>query len=89
MVRVGGMGYSIDPMASIGHRIGDMHLHGKPIEAGKPYRVAGWANVAEPLEGKPIWDVVADYLRDIKTVKAKAPNVPVLKNVAGNPGLAA
>ena len=88
MVRVGGLKFSIDPTADIGHRIGDMDLKGKPLEANKKYRVAGWASVAEPLEGTAVWDVVAAYLRDIRTIKAKAPNVPKLKNMAENPGLA-
>ncbi|MEN8132702.1 MAG: thiosulfohydrolase SoxB [Pseudomonadota bacterium] len=89
MVRVGGLKFSIDPKASVGKRISDMELKGKPLNANKQYRLAGWASVAEPLEGTPIWDVVAEYLRDIKTVKAKTPNVPKIKNVAdSNPGLA-
>ena len=88
MVRTGGLKYSIDPTASIGNRINDMEINGKPLDPNRKYRVAGWASVAKPLEGTPIWDVVAEYLRDIKTVKAMEPNVPKLKNVAGNPGLA-
>ena len=88
MVRTGGLKYSIDPTASIGNRINDMEINGKPLDPNRKYRVAGWASVPKPLEGTPIWDVVAEYLRDIKTVKAMEPNVPKLKNVAGNPGLA-
>ncbi|MCP4702283.1 MAG: thiosulfohydrolase SoxB [Gammaproteobacteria bacterium] len=87
MVRVGGMQYSIDPSAAIGRRISDMELNGKPLDPAKHYRVGGWANVAEPIKGTPCWDVVAEYLRDRKTVRVKAPNVPRLKNVSGNPGL--
>jgi sulfur-oxidizing protein SoxB len=87
MVRVGGLRYSLDPTAEMGYRIGDLELKGKPLDPGKRYRVAGWASVAEPLEGTPVWDVVAEHLRHIRTVKAKAPNVPTLKNVEGNPGL--
>jgi len=48
MVRVGGMSYSCDPTASIGNRIDDMALNGKPIDAGKIYRVAGWALYPRP-----------------------------------------
>jgi len=47
MVRVGGLSYSIDPTATMGRRIGDMVLGGKPIEPGKNYKVAGWASVQE------------------------------------------
>jgi hypothetical protein len=32
--------------------------------------------------------VIATYLRDIKTVSAKAPNIPVIKGAANNPGMA-
>jgi sulfur-oxidizing protein SoxB len=45
--------------------------------------------VAEPWEGTPIWEVVAQYLRDAKVLEAKPANAPKLKNVSGNPGLAA
>ncbi|MEJ2396815.1 MAG: thiosulfohydrolase SoxB, partial [Gammaproteobacteria bacterium] len=44
MVRVGGMDYSIDINAKIGHRISDMRLDdGTPIEPSKTYKVSGWA----------------------------------------------
>ena len=49
--------------------------------------VAGWASVAQPLEGQAIWDLVADYLRAKKTVRVSDLNVPILKGVEGNPGL--
>jgi sulfur-oxidizing protein SoxB len=88
MVRVGGLRYSIDPTAEMGHRIGALELAGKPLDPEKKYKVRGWASVAEPREGVPVWDIVAEYLRDAKVLKAKSPNVPKLKNVAGNPGLA-
>ncbi|MAT65668.1 MAG: thiosulfohydrolase SoxB [Gammaproteobacteria bacterium] len=88
MVRVGGLKYSIDPTATIGNRISDMELNGKPIDPNKEYAVAGWANVNEPLDTRPIWDVVASYLRNQKTVSITELNTPKLKNVAGNPGLA-
>ncbi|HSH30590.1 MAG TPA: 5'-nucleotidase C-terminal domain-containing protein, partial [Thiohalobacter sp.] len=88
MVRVGGLKYSIDPSATIGNRIADMELNGKPIDPDKEYMVAGWANVNEKLDTRPIWDVVASYLRNKKTVSVTEVNTPKLKNVAGNPGLA-
>lgn len=88
MVRVGGMDYAIDPMAPMGKRITDMRLNGKPIEAGKTYKVAGWAPVAEGAQGEPVWDVVARYLRAQKTVVAKAPKVPLIKGMKGNEGAA-
>jgi sulfur-oxidizing protein SoxB len=53
--------------------------------------VASWAPVspeARAAGGEPIWEVVARYLRDRKTVAPLAPNVPALKGVTGNAGLA-
>jgi sulfur-oxidizing protein SoxB len=86
MVRVGGLKYSIDPVAEIGKRISDMELNGKPIDAKRTYKVAGWASVAKPLEGAPIWEVVAEYLRAKKTISKIELNTPKIKNVVGNPG---
>jgi len=88
MVRVGGLRYALDPTQKIGSRVTAMELDGKPIDASKTYKVAGWASVAQPLEGNPIWDAVADYLRDIKTVRVDSVNDPKLVNVEGNPGIA-
>ncbi len=91
MVRVGGLSYTIDPNAKIGRRITEMSLGGKPIDAAKRYKVAGWAPVAEEAKavgGEPIWDVVARWLRAQKSIAPRALNVPRLHGVAGNPGLA-
>jgi len=88
MVRVGGMTYACNPNAAMGARISDMRLAGKPIEASRKYKVAGWAPVAEGAQGEPIWDVVTGYLRDRKTVPPIRPNVPRLLGVKGNLGLA-
>ena len=89
MVRVGGLKYNIDPVAKIGSRISNMELDGKPLDADKEYPVAGWASVAQPLDGTPVWDVVAEYLRDIKTVEKLELNQPVIKGASGNPGFSA
>jgi len=64
MVRVGGLGYTIDPNGSVGNRITNMQLleTGAPIDASKEYTVAGWASVNEGTEGPAIWDVVTSYL---------------------------
>ena len=88
MVRVGGMSYRIDPSAPIGQRIDEMRLeNGEPLDASKKYRVAGWATVGAQSNGEPIWDTVASYLQDVKTVEIRKLNVPVLKNAGNNPGL--
>ncbi len=89
MVRVSGLDYTCDPKATIGKRVSDMQLDdGTRIEAEKKYKVAGWATVGSKSPGAPIWDVVAEYLRDQKTVRVGKLNTPKLKNVAQNPGVA-
>lgn len=87
MVRVGGMSYTIDPSAAMGSRISEMRLGRKLIEPSKNYRVAGWAPVNEGATGEPIWDLVARWLRNKKTVPVQVPNVPRIKNVSYNPGV--
>jgi sulfur-oxidizing protein SoxB len=78
MVRVGGMTYACEPSADIGKRISDMRLHGRPLEAAKRYKVAGWAPVAAGASGEPVWDVAARYLsarRTIPPIKASLPKL--------------
>lgn len=87
MVRVGGMQYAIEPNASMGSRIQDMRLKGKLIDADRTYKVAGWAPVAEGASGEPVWDVVANWIRDKKTIPSVKPNVPRIIGMDGNPGL--
>jgi sulfur-oxidizing protein SoxB len=88
MVRVGAMTYACAPNERIGRRISDMRLAGKPIEAGKKYKVAGWAPVAQGASGEPIWDVVGRYLRDRRTIPPLELNEPRLIGVEGNRGIA-
>ena len=88
MVRVGGLAYTCDPNQKIGKRISRMTLKGKPLDASKTYRVAGWAPVGEGATGEPIWDVVATYLRDIKVVTPRKLNVPTLIGMDKNQGIA-
>ena len=88
MVRVGGMTYAMAPNAAMGARVQDMRLHGNPIDANKIYKVASWAPVGEGAAGEPVWDVVAHWLRDQKTVAPRRLNTPLLIGVADNPGLA-
>ena len=88
MVRLGGLDYSLDPTAEIGARVSDMRLDdGTPIEAGKNYKVTGWATVGSQAEGAPVWEVVANYLRRVKTARIEKLNTPKLENVDGNPGI--
>ncbi|MBE9515689.1 MAG: thiosulfohydrolase SoxB [Proteobacteria bacterium] len=87
MVRIGGLKYSLDPMAPMGKRIGDMELNGKPLDANKTYKVAGWASMEKQPEGNPkIWDTVSEYLLDKKTVRIDEINIPKIKGMESNPG---
>src|SRR5690625_430376 len=88
MVRVGGLQYEIDPNAAAGERVTAMELAGKPIDADKVYKVAGWAPVAEGVEGEPVWDVVARHLRAVKTIGEVKVNQPKIKGLKGNEGIA-
>jgi len=71
MVRVGGLGFSIDVSQEIGKRIGNLTLTdtGEAIDAAKSYTVAGWASVNEGTEGPQIWDVVEAHIRKLGNVK--------------------
>jgi S-sulfosulfanyl-L-cysteine sulfohydrolase len=87
MVRLGGMDYACTPNEKMGHRISAMTLDsGRPVEAGKTYKVAGWASV-NPQNGKPVSDVFAEYLRGQKTARPKRLNRVALKGVGNNPGV--
>jgi sulfur-oxidizing protein SoxB len=93
MVRVGGLEYAVEPASKMGSRITDMRLRGRPIEAGKRYRVAGWAPVAEEAKSapgvKPVWDVVETWLKSQGgRVTPRRLNTPRLIGVAGNLGIA-
>lgn len=70
MVRVGGMGFTIDPFKTSGNRISNMTFlkTGQPIVASREYVVAGWASINEGTQGPPIWDVVSNYLVSKKTI---------------------
>ena len=83
MVRVGGMGYTIDVSKPIGNRISEMTLlkTGEAIDPGKSYVVAGWASVNENTEGPPIYDLVESYIARTGRVEI-TPNSAV-KTIAG------
>jgi S-sulfosulfanyl-L-cysteine sulfohydrolase len=91
MVRVGGLEYSCNPSEKMGKRIADMRLNGKPIEASKTYKVAGWAPVAEEAAkagNKPVWEVVEQWLKaQGGTVKPRRVNTPRLTGAVPNAGL--
>ncbi len=77
MVRVGGVSYTIHPERRLGERITDLRIGGKPVEAARRYKAAGWASMME-VDGPPVFDLVADHLRRVKTVRVDtSPRVTV------------
>ena len=87
MVRVAGFTYACTPAESIGRRISDLKLdNGRALDAGKSYRVAGWASVNEQM-GVPVWDVLARHLGAGKMPDARGAGV-TLRGVDDNPGIA-
>jgi sulfur-oxidizing protein SoxB len=87
MVRAGGLVYTCTPGESVGRRISELKLdNGRPLEAGKSYKMAGWASVNEQ-KGTPVWDVVARHLRSGKTPARNSSGV-TLRGVDDNPGMA-
>ena len=93
MVRVGGLAYTCLPGEKMGRRITDLRLGGKPLQADRNYKVAGWAPVAEAARdvpgAKPIWDVVETWLKSQPGghVQPRRINTPTLVGVQCNPGL--
>ena len=88
MIRTGGISYKIIPKNSIGHRIHDIHLSdGTRIEPNKKYTVAGWATVKSQAPGKPVWDIVEEYLKNVKHIgdnlKVYTPDVIGIKGNLG------
>ncbi len=92
MVRVGGLTYNCNPLAAMGRRIEDMRLDGKPIEASRTYKVAGWAPVSEEARtagAPPVWDLVEQWLKARGgKVAARKLNVPRLTGGLPNAGYA-
>jgi sulfur-oxidizing protein SoxB len=87
MVRVGGFAYTCTPTESVGRRISDLKLdNGRSLDAGKSYKVAGWASVNEQ-QGTPMWDVFAKYLASGKVSSQPRAGV-TLRGVDDNPGIA-
>ena len=86
MVRSSGFQYSIAPLAAAGSRIDQLTLNGKPIDANKTYKVAGWASVHQ-VKGEPIWDVVARWLKAQGRVQGVRANHPEVTGLQNNQGL--
>ncbi len=71
-----------------------MRLAGKPIDADKTYKVAGWAPVSEEAAKapgvKPVWELVESWLKSRPggRVEPRRINAPRLVGVEGDPGAA-
>jgi sulfur-oxidizing protein SoxB len=89
---VGGLTYSCNPVGKAGQRIGDMRLKGQLIEAGKKYKVAGWAPVAEEARhqgNKQVWEVVETWLKaQGGRIKPRQLNTPKIMGALPNKGYA-
>jgi sulfur-oxidizing protein SoxB len=72
------MSYACAPREKIGRRISDLRIGGRPMDAAKRYKVAGWAPVGEGAGGEPVWELVERYLRSKKTLAPLTPNRPRL-----------
>ena len=87
MVRIAGLSYRCNPAAAAGARISEILVRGKPIKDKTYYKTVSWGlpgqEVTDPV---PIWSVVADYLKQIKTVVPFVPVLPKIDGVAGNRG---
>jgi len=87
MVRTGGLTYTCTPTEAVGRRISELRLDsGALLEAGKRYKVAGWASV-NAQTGKPVWAVFANHLRSGTMSPSRGSGV-TLKGIDGNPGIA-
>jgi len=90
MVRVGGLTYSCNPLETMGKRIDNLRLNGKPLEASRQYKVAGWAPVSEEASkagNPPVWELVEQWLKSRNgVVKPRQVNMPQLTGALPNPG---
>ncbi|HET6719766.1 MAG TPA: thiosulfohydrolase SoxB [Rhodocyclaceae bacterium] len=87
MVRVAGLSYRCNPAAENGARVSEVLVGGKPLNNRGTYRTVSWGLPGSvPSENEPIWTVVADYLKQIKTVRPLALSKPRLDGVDSNRG---
>ncbi|MGR8951541.1 MAG: thiosulfohydrolase SoxB, partial [Gammaproteobacteria bacterium] len=65
LVRAAGIRFRCEPSAKFGRRINELRLdNGDPLDAGRRYKVAGWATVTAPAAGRPVFEIVKDHLKN-------------------------
>ncbi|MGZ8195316.1 MAG: thiosulfohydrolase SoxB [Methylosarcina sp.] len=63
MIRTGGLSFHCNPDNEFGQRISQLRLaNGELLTPGKQYKVAGWASAGRASEGRPIHDVMVEFL---------------------------
>ncbi|MEJ2683182.1 MAG: thiosulfohydrolase SoxB [Candidatus Sulfobium sp.] len=67
MVRTRGLDFTIEVNASMGGRIRDLKVRGKPMDPNKDYTMSGWASMAEQ-PGPPVFDIVIEYIKKKKNI---------------------
>lgn len=91
MVRTSGISYKIDPQQKFGSRISHivMTKTGKPMEANKTYKVAGWSTVNSVSPGEPVWETTETYMKNLKHINASNLKLDKIDMVGikGNPGI--
>ena len=91
MVRVGGLQLRLRPEREDGRAHQRHAPEGQAARAGQELqgrRLGAGRRRRRRRGGEPIWDVVARYLRAQKTITPRALNLPELKGMEGNPGIA-
>jgi sulfur-oxidizing protein SoxB len=63
--------------------------NGKPMEASKMYKVAGWSTVGAKSPGEPVWETVETYMKEMKHFDKRNLKVdkPDMIGIKGNPGI--
>lgn len=70
MVRSAGLSYTLRVNEKMGKRIQDLKVRGKSVNPDKEYTMAGWAAMSEQ-PGKPVYDILIDYIKKKKTIRVK------------------
>ena len=86
MSLVFGLRYVLDPDAPTGERIREVEVGGRPLDPNRRYLAAAYGGrlqrvgEAKPgYEPKPIYEVLAEYLRSVGRVRVRPePNVKVI-----------